>query len=270
MRNTSDDSLRASEALARGHVIAAITSARAWARSGQRPIWGLLYEMLAHLVRPLAWRMYWTDALGERARADGRTIGDRVASAFLLRREHSALWCAEQQRRMLRARSLGQRSQFRFLNALLASIDAHGMQSPSEMEGIVVSYPFVHRPLLSYALSLGAGIAAAPGQPRLLMKAAFRELLPTRIHNRFSKVDSLQTFRLRAAQSFARAHADRVEQLLVIRRGYLDPSKVAVAFQSITAPGPRRYGNILEILALERWLQALEQHRIHVETTAAA
>jgi hypothetical protein len=126
-----------------------------------------------------------------------------------------------------------------------------------------MTFPYAHRPLLTFVSGLPPGVLVAPGQPRSLMRHAFGGIIPERIARRFSKGNNVEPFRVKAIRDFARRYQDRVDDLRCVALNLVDPDRLRGELKSVAERGITRPTNVRELLRLERWLQAL-----HAKETA--
>ncbi|MBI2220410.1 MAG: hypothetical protein HYU53_04320 [Acidobacteria bacterium] len=123
--------------------------------------------------------------------------------------------------------------------------------------GITYTYPFSHRPLVEFMLAIPGEESSAPGDTRSLMRRAFAGFVPDRVLRRTSK-GYYPPAAFRAARE-AVASLSRIEDLEVVRRGWIDPARLREAIRALTDGGGATGGEVHSVLRLEKWLQA-RQH----------
>jgi asparagine synthase (glutamine-hydrolysing) len=240
--------------LLEGHIVATLREARAWSRACQRPIWGIAHESLSHLASHVL---------------SVQRVDAAAAEAFLLPATLTELWLGEVRRRAARKRAVGQVATSTLLTSILGFIDTTELQAPTEFPGVGYSLPFMHRPLVEFVLALPAGALFAPGEPRALMKRAFRDILPSRVVERISKGYVVEPFRQRAVRDFAVSNVNRTGDLHVVKHGYVDDRKLSRALTAI-ASGGTDFASLRQIVKLETWLQALSAHRANTVSSGGA
>jgi asparagine synthase (glutamine-hydrolysing) len=118
------------------------------------------------------------------------------------------------------------------------------------------AYPFLHRPLVEFCLSVPGEQFMRPGQTRSLHRRALRSWLPERIAERQGKRGPDEALMRELAMGW-----DRVRPLLaeaeIVRRGFVDPQ----AFRRVLDEARfGRFGTdllfLLKAIALEAWLRA--------------
>src|SRR6185312_3458898 len=134
--------------------------------------------------------------------------------------------------------------------AITAAID-HGIVA----DCADVRYPFCHRPLVEFALSLPAEMCRRPNARKWILREAMRGYLPELIRTRRWK----GAFDGRVAWTLMHAR-DRVDALLdrpmLAELGCIDvaPLRAALA-RATTLDGEVERGHVLNALALELWLR---------------
>ena len=247
--------------LLKGRVVASLAEARAWSRACQRPIWGIAHESLTHLAsHGIGLRMLLRQLLKNGGALSGKRVDAAAAEAFLLPTTLTELWLDEVRRRASRKRAVGQVAKSTLSTSILGFVDTTELQAPTECSGMGYSLPFMHRPLVEFVLALPAGVLFAAGEPRALMRRAFGDILPSRITQRISKGYTVEPFRQRAVRTFATSNLNRTHDLHVVKRGFVDDRKLSRALMAI-ACGGNDFGNLRQLLKLERWLQALSAHK---------
>jgi hypothetical protein len=237
-----DNSVAVFDDVADWRLDAALRNIRAWSRACRKPFleiaWQLaraqrqteLVNVPAHEKDPRAAGMAMlTSSLRQTIEAE--TTDATVAGVRVSKRDLA---------RMLLGYALGAR-----------------LDVPSQPPGVTYTYPFLHRPLIEYMLAIPGEQLSAPGDTRSLMRRAFENLVPARVLRRVSK-----GYYPPAALRFAREHAPSmlpVEDLEVVRRGWIDPRQLEPAIRSLLHGGGDTGGEVRDVMRLEQWLAS--RHR---------
>ena len=142
----------------------------------------------------------------------------------------------------------------RRLAALVQSFSTEArLTLPQQPPGITFAYPFFHRPLVDYMLSIPGEELSAPGEMRALMRRAFAGFVPARILRRTSK-GYYPPSSARAARSAALAlrPAARLE---VVQRGWVDPVRLEASIRRAIDGAGQDCADVRRVLRLEEWLQ---------------
>jgi asparagine synthase (glutamine-hydrolysing) len=118
---------------------------------------------------------------------------------------------------------------------------------------VVYTYPFAHRPLVEFALTIPSHVLISPGEPRRLMRRALSGLLPPRILRRFSK-GYAAPHQARTFQAIARTLRDSAATLHLVKLGYLDQHRLHERLTAFLSGADARMGNLWHIAVLEQWL----------------
>ena len=226
-----DNSVAVFDDLSRGAVLAALANLRAWSRATRKPFIELALKLFAPPIHmpPDAGAALLAAPLQAMLREIPRAEVPRG-----VRRSKRAL------ARMVLGYSAGAR-----------------LDIPDRPPDIVYTYPFAHRPLVDLMLAIPGEQLSAPGATRSLMRRAFASFVPPRVLRRLSK-GYYPPAAFRAARGLA-ASMLPVTDLEVVQRGWIDPSQLRAAIQTLTVGGGQSGGEIHAVLRLERWLQARRQ-----------
>jgi asparagine synthase (glutamine-hydrolysing) len=148
------------------------------------------------------------------------------------------------------------RKHFKSLSRILES---RFFRPPERLQHLYYTHPYSHRPLVEFLLAIPANVLCGPGEPRRLMRRAFRELLPPEVVRRRSKASFTGTF-LQSVRPAARALLDRTRPLLLSEYGYVDPTKVRERLERITQSLTCNEPQLRQIVLLEHWLRAQPQY----------
>lgn len=256
MVNAVDNSLAAIDALTLDlDPMRLLHELRAWSRAAQKPVWALASRMLAQCApasirRARApWQIL--AAHGERRRG---ALHEAAANVLLLRPGAVDLWRSEIERRARQRRSLRDVSRLALLEGVERAAEGRAFQSPSELPGVSMTFPYTHRPLVEFVASLPSRLMAAPGQPRRLMHLAIDQILPERISRRFSKGYAAPLL-TRHGRTLSRVYRGRLDRLATVAGGYVDRDRLAAALERLEQGGSGAQGNLPMILNFERWFE---------------
>ena len=131
------------------------------------------------------------------------------------------------------------------------------LQPPAQLEHLCYTHPYADRRLVTFMLSIPAGVVCRPGEPRRFMRRAFHELWPPELRKRRSK-DPFGGVFLESLRPLASKLLDRPEQLQVVERGYVDPANLKKRLEKLTHSLDCNEGQLRHIILLEFWLRARE------------
>ena len=137
------------------------------------------------------------------------------------------------------------------------------LQPPEPLQHLSYTHAYAHRPLVAFMLSIPADVVCRPGEPRRLMRRAFRELWPPELRKRRSK-DAFGSVFFDSLRPLAGKMLDRPQQLQVVERGYVDPANLKKRLEMLTHSLDCNEGQLRHIVLLEFWLRARE-HRLRPE-----
>jgi asparagine synthase (glutamine-hydrolysing) len=237
-----DNSVAVFDDVAAGRWLTALASIRAWSRATRKPFVEIAGRLAAEATRP--WMPKIKQALTDPQRAgwhllsdrmrglvDGEAVPDEDAAVRLSKRELARL-------------VMGYSRQAR-------------LQRPIESAGVTHTYPFAHRPLVEFVLSIPGEQSSAPGQLRSLMRRAFRGMVPARVLARTSKGHYAPAV-MRAVRPLAGALAP-VDRLLVVQRGWIDAMRLDAAIHALAAGAGPAASEVERVLRLEQWLTSRER-----------
>jgi asparagine synthase (glutamine-hydrolysing) len=223
-----DNSVAVFDDLARGAAVTALRNLRAWSRATRKPFLEVAFKLLA-----------------PDAHAPPDTGGELLAQPLqVMVRDIPRIEVppdVRRSKRMLARMVLGYSAGAR-------------LDVPHRSPDMVYAYPFAHRPLVEFMLAIPGEQLSAPGVTRSLMRRAFANLVPARVLRRVSK-GYYPPAAFRAARQFV-ASMLPVNDLEVVQRGWIDPSRLQSAIRSLTDGGGETGGDVHCVLRLERWLQA--------------
>lgn len=211
-----------------------------WAALGRVSFWKLAY---LNVVLPLAPRAV------QRRRARGAAAPGWIAEGVRKRlclTERSVV-----ARSYAGARGAQYAHEVAFSTSAIASAIDHGIVA----DAVDVRYPFCHRPLVEFALSLPAEMCRRPNARKWILREAMRGCLPEIIRTRRWK----GAFDGRIVWALDHRR-DRVDALLqhpmLAELGCIDVVRLRAALETaMTLDGEIERGQVLNALALEVWLR---------------
>jgi asparagine synthase (glutamine-hydrolysing) len=249
MGNLLDDSAQVASLLRHGHLVPALKQSLAWSRALQIPIFWILGRALQSSMPPLL--SNYRDPAGvsyvcENSQDSmGRKLRDRLESQDP-NRFFSRAWTQA---------PLGRRRHFR---GLMEILELRILQPPEPLEHLYYTHPFAHRPLVQYMLSIPADIVCSPGEPRRLMRRAFRGLWPPELRKRRSK-DLFDGVFLESLRPIARSFLKAPRQLQVVERGYVDPDDLTRRLDRLSNSLECNEPQLRQVILLELWLRGKTQ-----------
>jgi asparagine synthase (glutamine-hydrolysing) len=239
--------------LYQGNLLKLHRRVRAWSESREESYWQFLERELIHPLLPP--RLQW-----ERKRTVA-TLLKFYNPQFIKRMD-------------LRDRLFDRRSSFGVLNGSDYRVNQF-RYSQRQLSGgfwrelcdIEFCYPFMHRPLVEFMLSIPAEQIARPGESKSLCKRALRDLLPTELINR--KENRITIWH--AASITSKREAKRIRRLFLdahpLVYEYLDRRAVLSAFTPDEIP----HVLLLSLVPFVEWLESIQKRRNaqFVDTRAA-
>jgi asparagine synthase (glutamine-hydrolysing) len=260
MGNFPNDEGNLAGLLAAGGVRAFFTflsEAHAWSRASQDPIWSVIARSLRGFL-PAELRVAGDERRFVRKAASRGEVRDR-AGAFLLNAEFAA------------AHSLA-------LPSLSdAAVHDGAPRNPAIVKGVyeyallrrlqgcwttpqaLWSHPLGDRELVEFVTAIPFNVLCPAGRPRALQKEALADVLPARIHRRFSK-GYAPPYLLRALRPYAADFLARLTALEIVRRGYVDPGRLRARLEALGSGALTTVGNLLSVCSVELWLEAHARH----------
>jgi asparagine synthase (glutamine-hydrolysing) len=228
-------------------LLAALSNIRLWSRSCRKPF------------VEVAWELARSGLHSRLARGLEPGLNESQVAGLSLLTPRSQSIARDHGNDLGIARALSEvRPSKRRLASLLLEYSLRGrLTAPSQPAYVIHAYPFAHRPLVEYMLAIPQEELSAPGEPRSLMRRAFRGLVPARILRRVSK-GYYPPAVMRAIRPLA-ASMRPVENLEVVRRGWIDPRRLDAAILSLIDGGGCTGGAVGQALRLEQWLAS--RHR---------
>jgi hypothetical protein len=146
------------------------------------------------------------------------------------------------------------RSKRRLARMVLGYSEEARLDVPHHPPGVIYTYPYSHRPLVEFMLAIPGEELSSPGDTRSLMRRAFADFVPARILGRLSK-GYYPPAAFRAARRIV-GSLSSVEDLEVVKRGWIDRGRLREAVRALTDGGGETGGEIHCVLRLETWLRA--------------
>jgi asparagine synthase (glutamine-hydrolysing) len=249
MGNLLDDSAQVASLLRHGHLVPALKQSLAWSQALQIPIFWILGRTLRSSM-PLL-RSNHGDSAGvsyvcENSQDSmGRKLRDRLKSQDP-NRFFSTAWTQA---------PLDRRRHFR---GIMEVLELRILQPPEPLEHLYYTHPYAHRPLVQYMLSIPADIVCRPGEPRRLMRRAFRGLWPPELRKRRSK-DLFDGVFLESLRPIARSFLKAPRQLQVVERGYVDRDDLTRRLDRLSNSLECNEPQLRQVILLELWLRGKAQ-----------
>jgi asparagine synthase (glutamine-hydrolysing) len=233
-----DNSLAVFDELADWRLLTALARIRSWSRATRKPFASIAFRLAGETLRRFdVSRIDLT--LNHHQRAGIALLSTRLRALAV----ESAAGSDHAPRPRLSRRKL---ARMVLEHSISARFEA---QTPT---GIVYAYPYTHRPLVEYMLAIPGEQLSAPGQTRALMRRAFKGLVPARVLGRFSK-GYYPPVMTRGARARAGSLLP-VSGLEVVRRGWIDATRLDAAIASLIGGGGRTSAEVRLVLQLEEWL----------------
>lgn len=128
------------------------------------------------------------------------------------------------------------------------------LQREMSAAGLETRYPFLHRPLVEFALSLPASMIERPHQAKWVLRQALSDIVPNAVRTRSGK----GTIGARIRWSITR-ESERVAELLrdpiLADLGCVDTTPISRALRRVQQGKNLAVGPVLPFLALETWLR---------------
>ncbi len=238
MGNWLDDSAQVGVLLSQGHIVSALKQSLAWSKSLRIPISWVL------------WR-----ALSNRREPSGNSYTAEHAQNSIARKFQDRLRLGQEHRFFSKAWTEAPVERRRHFRGLLEILEMRTLQPPEPLEHLYYTHPFAHRPLVTYMLSIPADIVCRPGEPRRLMRRAFRGLWPPELRKRRSK-DLFDGVFLESLRPLARSLLKAPRQLHVVDRGYVDPDDLTTRLDRLSHSLECNEPQLRQIILLELWLRS--------------
>jgi len=249
MGNLLDDSPQVASLLRQGHLVPALRQSLAWSRALQIPIWGILGRALRSSMLPTLSNHRDPAGVSYVCEDSQDSMACKFRERLNLHKPHrffSKAWTQA---------PLDRRRHFR---GLMEILELRILQPPERLEHLYYTHPFAHRPLVQYMLSIPADIVCGPGEPRRLMRRAFRSLWPPELRRRRSK-DLFDGVFLEALRPIARSFLKAPRKLQVVERGYVDPDDLTRRLDRLSNSLECNESQLRQVILLELWLRGKAQ-----------
>jgi asparagine synthase (glutamine-hydrolysing) len=236
---SSDNSVAVFDDFAAGRPGTALAKMRDWGRACRKPF----LEIGAALVREAL-----RSAIGnteDRSLSEGQQAGVDLLTPSLRPQVHTG-------REFKRAGAGVPWSKRKLFNVVLGYTTDARLEPRSEIPGATYTYPFAHRPLVEFVLSIPGEELSAPGATRALMRRAFQGLVPDRVLRRVSKGHYSPAVTRAIRQRLALLGS--ADQFQVVRRGWIDAERLDARIRVLAGGGSRTTGDLQRVLCLEDWL----------------
>jgi len=251
MANSWDDSDQVAGLLSKGRIGAASRDALSWSLVLRIPVaWVLWRAILSSL--PPAWAPAAAHRMNDGSAAPPSTE-DSLSVGFRKRvaapeKSYSQDWMEAPPER---------RKHFRSLTEILQS---RKLQPPEPLQHLYYTHPFAHRPLVTFMLSIPAGVCCRAGEPRRLMRRAFHDLWPAELRKRRSK-DSFSGVFLESLRPLANELLKRPRQMQVVERGYVEVESIKKRLEQLSHLLECNESQLRQIILLEFWLRGRDKRR---------
>jgi len=249
MGNLLDDSEQVASLFRRGHLLPALKESLAWSRALQIPILWILGRALQSSMPAL---------LSNRRDPAGVSYVCENAQDSMAPKFRNRLKLQEPHRFFSKAWTQAPLERRRHFRGLMEILELRILQPPEHLEHLYYTHPFGHRPLVQYMMSIPADIVCRPGEPRRLMRRAFRGLWPAELRKRRSK-DLFDAVFLESLRPIARSFLKAPSRLQVVERGYVDPQDLTRRLERLSNSLECNEPQLRQIILLETWLRGKTQ-----------
>jgi asparagine synthase (glutamine-hydrolysing) len=228
-----------SDLFGQGHVDRGLREAYRWAVNRRRSLWKILRNYALPPLLPPAMRSARLSRKYTAPRWIAPTMLDSVPAEtyvpyLAVERSRRGEWFQEEIRWQMRA-----------IPPLL--------QRELSAAGLEVSYPFLYRPLVEFALTLPPEVRVRPYQMKWILRAAVGDVLPTKILERTGK-GSIGAGMLWSLKRESHRLEAMLKNPILADLGCVEPKQLRAALADALSGGARRVGRLLNTLALETWL----------------
>jgi asparagine synthase (glutamine-hydrolysing) len=247
MGNWGDDSDQVAGLLRRGRPLRAIEQAVAWSKCMRVPAaWILWRAIRSNLPMPLQPSYEHDISAWREGPADEE---DSIAPAFRKRVDLD-----HRNRFLSRDWKLARPERRRCLRSLTSTVELRRLQTPEVFEHLDYTHPYMHRPLVDFMLSIPADVVCRPGEPRRLMRRAFREMWPRQLQSRRSK-DTFGTVFLDSLRPLARELLKHDKPLQLVERGYADRASLTSRLERLSSSIKCNERQLRYLILFEFWLR---------------
>jgi asparagine synthase (glutamine-hydrolysing) len=242
--------------LARYQPLRFARDARRWAHETRQTFWRVCAQGTAMML-PAEWRrqMSFKRLLQKHATLMGGSR--RITDAFCLPDRFEESIRSQYSAYELLTRHWPDPGRRYVLGFLYHYRELRTLQPPPSMPFLRYSYPYAHRPLVEFVLSMPHSQLCPPGTPRAAMKAALTNVLPPRIRNRIGKGYATPAVARQLREPATRLRAN-VRDLHLVSLGLIDSGKLATRLEKFLAGSITDIGNLTRIIYMEDWLAFLD------------
>lgn len=251
MGNLVDDTEQLAGPIRRGEIKVVLREAIGWSRATRVPLPGVLWRGFRAAL-PSEWPVASKYEVLPNAVIRDR-YGDSLVPQFKTKAgltDPDGIWSTRWKQAPPQ-----RRKHFKSVSRILES---RFFRPPERLQHLYYTHPYSHRPLVEFLLAIPPNVLCGPGEPRRLMRRAFRELLPPEVVQRRSKASFTGTF-LQSLRPAARTLLERSRPLLLAEYGYVDTTKVRDRLERITQSLSCNEPQLRQIVLLEHWLRAQPQ-----------
>jgi asparagine synthase (glutamine-hydrolysing) len=238
-----------------------IAGCRRWALGTKRSIWHCLNEALApHRSRRHFTAFLERDSLGkisQNSQGSG-DLASMLRDSFAVTGDRAVALQPLFERYAASVLESNNGASWRQVYRVITYSRRRSLLTPPESPGLTKTYPFMHRPLVEFSLSIPSDELVRPGQPRLLMRRALAGVLPEAIRTRTSKgfgPASLQRTYRHTAKIMLRDLSRSPLQSMP----FVDMDAVRKQCQALVDGANLSLNNFWRIALLEAWLLSLGQ-----------
>ena len=228
-----------------GQIAGMLRTGRFRGAAGQSLAWSKALRL------PVAW-VLWRALISPDWSSEGPDLSskeDSIAPAFRAR-----MGLSEKHRFLSRTWMDAPPERRKHFRGLAETVELRKLQPPEPLAHLSYTHPYAHRPLVTYLLSIPPEILCGPGEPRRLMRRAFRPFWPPELRRRGSK-DSFGRVFLDALRPLAVDLLGDVDRLQVVERGYVDPVSLRKRLERLVHSLDCNQPQLRLIILLELWLR---------------
>jgi hypothetical protein len=208
-------------------------------------------------VNPILWRAFLLNLpfvpaayeLKHGHTAQAQTAIDSLQPAFRARVRN--LLGADDRSHVWKQAMPGHRRHFWFV---IQELESRTLQTPELAQPVYYTHPFAHRPFVEYMLAVPPSVVCSPDQPRALMRAAFRGLLPEVVLRRRSKA-SFRTVFNQALRPLAAALLQTIDKTHLVVCGFVDPVSLESRLRRFLNGLECNSSQLSHLMIVEFWLR---------------
>jgi len=143
-------------------------------------------------------------------------------------------------------------------SSLIYAISALALEH-RDPHSYVKTFPFLHRPLVEFALAIPLEQKLQPTETRPLMRRALKDILPEPVLRRKGKGSVSETLCRGLAREWTTIKA-MLDDARVVSRGYIDYKEMMSALDKARHGMELEMDAFTKVVALEIWLRSIEHH----------